>query len=80
MKMVPEIMLNDHPHSSRLPQEREKRTQFFCVARQSCFASAPGYEKKDSGNSLIAFGMIQVPRRLFPLLGGEGQGEGGRYN
>ena len=59
-------MFNDRPHPGPLPQERENRSRFCSKTRDWICPTL----FRESGNA----------RSLFPLLGGEGQGEGGRYH
>ena len=56
------------------PGEREKRSQFFDEATH------PFHRKTENGFCSMTHKFYENIQRLFPLLGGEGQGEGGCYN
>jgi len=64
MKFVKEIVLNNRPHPGPLPQERGK-----CV---------PSLSGTSGWISRTIFRKSRNAHLLFPLPGGEGQGEGER--
>ena len=64
MKIRRDRVFDDRPHPGPLPQERESRPPSHMASRDWIGRTAIG---KNSD-----------PRLLFPLAGGEGQGEGER--
>jgi hypothetical protein len=66
MKIRSERVLDNRPHPSPLPQERENRLPSHNIS--SDWISRKSIRKEQS------------IRLLFPLPGGEGQGEGGCNN
>jgi hypothetical protein len=66
MKFAKETALNNRPHPGPLPQERVNRS--------------PSHETTCDWVCRTISGTKRTIRLLFPLPGGEGQGEGGRHN
>ena len=74
------IEMNDRPHPDPLPQERENRSPSLGVARALCCSFARRFDEARRGDSQFELQKISNGQSLFPLLGGEGQGEGERQN
>jgi hypothetical protein len=70
------IALNDRPHPGPLPREREKRSLTFSVARVSYCSLASCDEEASRSDRRFNYRIFRIGQSLFPLLGGEGQGEG----
>jgi len=60
-------------------QERENRSPASRFAERFLRPSAPGVESPIVGNREMIIRTTCSARLLFPLLGGEGQGEGGLH-
>ena len=73
-------MFNDRPHPGPLPQERAERSPSLCVARASRSSFTFRFDEARRGDRPIDSRRISSGQSLFPLLGGEGHGEGGRYH
>jgi hypothetical protein len=73
-----EKTLNDCPHPGPLHQERENRSPVSCIAQSSCLSLFIQHEELTNGGNPTDFRAIKNSRLLFPLPGGEGQGEGER--
>ena len=73
------ILMNNHPHPDPLPQERENRSPSLGVARASGSSFAFRCDKPRRGDRQFDSRKICIVQSLFPLLGGEGQGEGERH-
>ena len=72
-------LLNDRPHPDPLPQERENRSLSHKISRAKFCRTVfgrPAY----GGERQTDLQTNRISRWMFPLPGGEGQGEGGRYN
>jgi hypothetical protein len=72
------ISFNAYPHPDPLPQERGKRTPSLCIARASRSLFTFRFDEAKRGDRPIDSRKLRGIRSLFPLPGGEGQGEGGR--
>ena len=70
--------MNHRPHPGPLPQERENSLPALTVAKVSGGLFAFRFDKPKRGDKQFEFRRIRSGQRLFPLLGGEGQGEGER--
>ena len=71
--------VHDRPHPGPLPQERENRSPSSCVAILSsglCDSHSELLERRDRQ---FDFRITKDARKLSPLPGGEGQGEGERH-
>ena len=68
------------PHPCPLPQERENYSP--CSSEAKLLVRSTGFRRnpKAVGDSLNDEQAIEASRVLFPLPGGEGQGEGERQN
>jgi hypothetical protein len=66
MNFMKETVLNNRPHPGPLPRERGERL--------------PSHEISCWGICRTFFRELQSIRLLFPLPGGEGQGEGEGFN
>jgi len=80
MKKLIGIEANIRPHPGPLPLEREKRLPLFCDAMRSDNSSFHYCEIPGGGIQPVDFRIDRTSRLLFPLPGGEGQGEGGFNN
>ena len=74
------LILNHRPHPSPLPQERGKRSLPLYVAEELCSSFVFRFDQAMRGSRPIYFRKFSSVQLLFPLPGGEGQGEGGRNN
>ena len=74
------LMLHPRPHPGPLPQERGKRSQLLYVVEESSNSFVFRFDQAKRGNRPIYSRIISSVQLLFPLPGGEGQGEGGRNN
>ena len=70
--------MNDRPHTGPLPLESENRLPSLTVAKVPGGSFAFRFDKPKRGEKQFEFRRIRSGQRLFPLLGGEGQGEGER--
>ena len=70
--------MNNRPHPGPLPQEREKRLPSLIVARVLYYSLASWDEEARRSDSRLESRIAGIGLCLFPLLGGEGQGEGER--
>ena len=80
MNILEGKMFDDRPHPSPLPQERENRTPASRVGGPSPDSFVFRFELPKSGDGRIGVQTIEDDQRLFPLPGGEGQGEGERHH
>jgi hypothetical protein len=80
MKIFLGAMWTDRPHPGPLRQEREKCPQPLCVAMATRNLLAFCFDGAKRGNRPIDSKKKRGIQPLFPLPGGEGQGEGGRNN
>jgi hypothetical protein len=72
------IEMDDRPHPGPLPQERENRSPSLGTTSALRNSSAPRREEARRGDSQFESRITRIDLCLFPLLGGEGKGEGGR--
>ncbi|MEY2467077.1 MAG: hypothetical protein QOD03_1598 [Verrucomicrobiota bacterium] len=70
--------MNDRPLPNPLPQERENRSQSLCVAKALCSSFAFRFDETSRGDRQFNSLKTSIGQSLFPLPGGEGQGEGER--
>ena len=78
MKMRSNKMFDVRPHPGPLPQEREKHSQPLCIAEGSCSSFAFRFDEAKHGDRPVDSRKNCGIQLLSPLLGGGGQGEGGR--
>jgi len=69
----------DRLHLGPLPQERENGSPVLRVTRRSCSSIASDSELPECGERQFDARITRDVRKLFPLPGGEGQGEGERH-
>jgi len=74
------IEWNDRPHPGPLPQERENCSLSLDGARALHSSFAFCFHKPRSSDGTFDSRKTSIGQLLFPLLGGEGQGEGEREN
>ena len=72
------IELDARPHPGPLPQERENCSPAFNVVKVLGGSFAFCFDSPRRGDMQVDSQKIYGDHWLFPLLGGEGQGEGGR--
>ncbi len=80
MKTRSNKVLNVRPHPGPLPQEREKHSSALGVRWHMHNLCAPRFAQPKLGNRWDDFQTTRDVRWVFPLPGGEGQGEGERHN
>jgi hypothetical protein len=80
MRMQTGEVLGARPHPCPLPQEREKRLPRFDQSKASLNLIAPRCELQKRSDKHCDFRAAGIVLSQFPLPGGEGQGEGERYN
>ena len=80
MRILKNRVLNDRPQPGPFPQERENRSPASGGASALRNSSDSSCEWPERGDWQIDFQTTSDGQWLFPLLGGEGQGEGGRIN
>jgi hypothetical protein len=73
-------VLNARPHPCPLPQERENHSPRFEYAKSPLNSFVPCCELRKSSGRQGDFRKSESGPSLFPLPGGEGQGEGERSN
>jgi hypothetical protein len=72
--------LNVRPHPGPLPQERENHSPAAGIAQSLCLSLVILPEESTTGVNSIGFRAMRTSQWLFPLPGGEGQGEGEHNN
>jgi hypothetical protein len=70
--------MNARPHPDPLPQEREKRSPLLGVVKASDDLSVICFDEPSRSARPFDSRKYCGGQWLFPLLGGEGQGEGER--
>jgi hypothetical protein len=73
-------MIHDLPHPGPLPKERENRSPASRVADESHGSLVLRSELPITGDRLVDIRKTRNSQSLFPLPGGEGQGEGERFS